>query len=197
MAYEVRMDQPFGDIKVAMERVVHTPASRMKFICRGNAIKDDSTPALLGINSETMIHFVLAKASLDEVITDDSLRSNCPVCHTAGALFDPRPVCSRCQFECVMWTAGAPTKGVSKFADLANWKISCPNCGDADDAQNDADIGFLCVAKKASDKDFVCNLRHSGNKNRLQCMFERNKPGVDLLGSLTQLFSYPASMGLE
>jgi hypothetical protein len=153
-----------------------------------------------------------------------------------------------------MWTAGAPTKGVSKFADLANWKISCPNCGDADDAQNDADIGFLCVAKKASDKDFVCNLRHSGNKNRvrcplppvacvvvrgpsftsvfylwfitrsfllspspfstpplpwnlwcvdpcvasqLQCMFERNKPGADLLGSLTQLFSYPASMGLE
>jgi hypothetical protein len=71
-------------------------------------------------------------------------------------------MCAWCRNEAVLWTGGLYTKGVSTFGELANWKISCPMCGDADDAQEDANVGFLCTAKPASTTDRVCTLRHSG-----------------------------------
>ncbi len=39
-------------------------------------------------------------------------------------------------------------------------------CGDEEDAENDVDIGFLCIARRATDADFVCDARRSSNRVR-------------------------------
>jgi hypothetical protein len=69
----------------------------------------------------------------------------------------------RCSYEGVLFTGGKPTivkhgtevtpellASASTYADLLKWRISCVVCGDEEDAQNEAAIGFLCVTEKAS-----------------------------------------------
>ena len=70
-----------------------------------------------------------------------------------------------------MWTGNIPViaktadlTGASSFGDLANWKISCPVCGDAEDDQMPAAVGFLCLTQKP----FLCSGRHASGRSRVR-----------------------------
>ena len=45
----------------------------------------------------------LPQVNMRDTIKEE-LHANCRVCHTAGALFDLRPLCSRCKCACVLFS---------------------------------------------------------------------------------------------
>jgi len=194
----------FGEIKRRLEPLVDITSTRIRLICQGRAIDDDLTPVTLDIPHESMVHIVLSSVNLRDKMSKDRLRANCRVCHTAGVQFEPRPLCARCGYEGVMWTGNIPViaktadlTGASSFGDLANWKISCPVCGDAEDDQMPAAVGFLCVTQKP----FLCSGRHASGRSRLQFVYkpavEGQPPTPSLQDRLVQLFSYAHGGGFE
>lgn len=203
---EVDPTTPFEAIKILLEPVVGINASRIRLICRGKALSDSVSPASAGTTQETLVHIVKNKASLAEKLCPKTLRANCRKCETAGAMFEPRPMCPVCGSESVLWTAGRPkiaktndpdeVESASTFGDLLNWKISCMQCGDPDDAELPAAVGFLCVTTRQSAQDFVCESRHADGLSRLQHVYrEGGAPALE--AALTGLFSYATGAGLE
>lgn len=69
----------------------------------GAEVDDERTPAELGLSSDSVVHVIVRfptkeQAFLKVISSEGSeLRANCPFCHTAGATFEPRPLCARCR----------------------------------------------------------------------------------------------------
>lgn len=204
ITFPAGLHEPFGSIKRGLEPVVDIISSRIRLICMGRPLLDDDTPASKDVVNGTLMHIVLSSVNLADKLSSKSLKANCRICETGGAQFHPRPLCTRCGSEGVLWTGGLPViveddanlESATTFGDLANWKISCPFCGDAEDAQMPAGVGFLCK----TETPFVCNLRHAAG-SRLQFVYmpavEGAPPTPTLHDRLLQLFSYAQGGGLE
>ena len=119
---EVGVHEQFGHLKKRLELEVGIVASRIRLICRGHVLPNTQTPTSYGLAGETVLHVVLDQVSwfdhlprpcfphgaqpaclghfhqvnLDEVIKPEKLKANCPKCETSGAVYDPRPFCTRC-----------------------------------------------------------------------------------------------------
>ena len=75
-------------------------------------------------------------------------------------LFGVRP----CSGESVERTEGQWERGVTKWRDLLDWKIGCPDddCDGGEsffEAKHPASFGFLCVTDMKDDREYVCSGR--------------------------------------
>lgn len=53
------MDEPFGNVKLRLQREVGVAAVLMRLVCRGASLDDASTPSSTGIAGETLVHVVV------------------------------------------------------------------------------------------------------------------------------------------
>lgn len=146
--------EPFSDIKKRLEAVAGESASLIRLVYCGAQVKDSSTPADLDLGADACLHMTLQFPTKEQAFrqvisaTEAPLVANCPFCHTAGAQFDPRPLCATCSAagannEAILVTRGAVERGKTTWGDLLNLQVQCFGCGNTGAAA----VGFLCLAR--------------------------------------------------
>lgn len=190
----VRLNQPFREIKQELQRLTGIPVIQQRLVFRGALVNDTQTPAFYDCNNDTCMHLVrhVTRDVLAEVITKEGLRANCMFCHKAGAQFDARPLCANCfargqNPESVMITAGDLTIGRTKWRELLSVQVQCFNCQQSGAAA----IGFLCLQPQPDGHNCV-----SRRERRLQNTY-RGTGEEELQATMNRHFGYAHAGGME
>ena len=87
-------------LAVLLQEVCGCPPHTFRLIYQAKELKATDTPRLLGTNN-TAVHVVCSSLNLGDKVNRRLLHAKCEFCRRSDALFQPRLLCSACQYVIV------------------------------------------------------------------------------------------------